>query len=529
MSEFPSIFEVPASQGLTARFFGYRNVSALRGQMSYPDPRMIPDDAVASAKNIQTWREGHRRRMPGSQVVVMPSAAHIGPTGMCWFNDGSYNYITCLNNVGLMGWNGGSWSTLAVPTVSNTQNLLIQGSINDSGTQKAAIYISNILYRTINLAYVKHDGSGSFTTGTSAAIQPTALAWWQDTLWYGADETISYSPAGGPTLATPTFVAGSINVDRDIGDYITAFCPARGLDPFMLVFMKRRIYVLRIGWDGTGGYIAFGASYLKPITTEVGCIATRSVATIGPYVFFLAEDGVRAITRAEDDALSAVRVPMSQPIQDIFDDLTWSLAYLASAVTFNGKYYLSIPTSGTKIAVLVYDLNTKSWNVWHNDNLVAPAMMAKTYFSSKAQLFYQMYTNQTESTINANHLYYYDDDHEYIGSATAIATEEISKSITFGMPENDKTWDEIEVEYTNLHATNAATLTVSCRTNGGSWSQIGAISIAALTTARTRTKYSLSSLSRGRDIQVKLAETGQGEAHVLGYVITAWVDPIVGT
>lgn len=512
----------------------YRSVSADGGQISYPEPRLLQPNQLAKSENLKTWRHGRRERMPGTYIVDSSGADTDGGNGLAWFDDGTYRFSFAHWGADLFRTvdGAGVWTNSA--TILDRVSMAVQGNSNTSSTDYPSLYY---VYPEAPTAMhvLQHRGSGTSWTviadGTSG-LSPRCAMWWQNRLWIGAGAAIYYSPDNGIVTdgGSPwNFLNTGIVVDDNISDQVMALVPARGLEPFMLVFLRHRIYVYRVTISGGG--LDFNTSYLKPITYEVGCIATRSPATVGPMVFFLAGDGVRAVVRAEDDALAGVREPISKPIQDIIDDINWTYADEAVGMAFENRYYLSIPTGASTVCntVIVYDLATNSWSVWPGSNSHGWAGAAKIFTGGRDRLSFMSATSETYNAVAANHVFYYDEDRDQDGSnvpasAQDIETEENSPGITFGYPENLKEWRWVELEYYNPSATQA-TLTVTAKIDGAAAVSVGSLATAS-DTARTRIKWSLEGLATGREIQLIIKETGAGTMKVFGYTIAANVKPL---
>jgi len=519
----------------------WRSESAHGGQVSYYDSRRLQLNQLASAANIQTHRIGRRRRMPGLKIGVAPAGttAYRTAHGLSYFDDvvsgTSYARMVAHWSSVARLWNGSAWSS-ELTGLFDQASQMVQGSWLDGATQRAALFLAACTGSTLQAIHaIRHTSSAGTWDRTSIAQTARCLMWWQDRLWRGYEEYIDASDVGDGL----TFSSSAIAVDRDCGDEIMALVPARGLEPYMLVFMRRRIYVFRAVWTASG--LDFATSYLKAITYETGCLATRSAQPLGPMILFLAEDGVRAIMRAEDDALAGTREPISRPIHDVIETINWAYADRSCAAVFGGRYYLSVPTGANQIpsTVLVFDLATGGWNVWTAENIHGWDGLARGDLAAVPRLYGLAAQHVSESTLDACHLYYYNDDWAYEGSATEMTAEEIGPEVVFGVPEIDKIWVSIEIEAVN-DSTSDSTLDIDGRVDEGTWLDIGTWTLSAATltlpevlpftlagATRTRAKYNLDGLlPRGRGVQFRIRETAHGEAHILGYTVAALPCPI---
>ena len=100
------------------------------------------------------------------------------------------------------------------------------------------------------------------------------------------------------------------------------------------------------------------------LTAEYGCIAPKTVATVGNDVWFLSEGGIYTIRQALDNKLQANAEPVTAPIEPLMRRVNWTAARDACAVYFENKFYLALPIDGSLYnnAVLVYDLLNGKWS-----------------------------------------------------------------------------------------------------------------------------------------------------------------------
>jgi hypothetical protein len=86
---------------------------------------------------------------------------------------------------------------------------------------------------------------------------------------------------------------------------------------------------------------------LKPLSVAVGCPAGRTVCDIGNDHIFLANDGVRLLSRTTFDKLRVGVI--SDPIRDIIDSINQDAMHTANASFENGLYILNIPTGTSTV------------------------------------------------------------------------------------------------------------------------------------------------------------------------------------
>ena len=120
---------------------------------------------------------------------------------------------------------------------------------------------------------------------------------------------------------------------------------------------------------------------------DIGCVAGKTAAQVGDDVLFLAPDGVRALFRSQQDKLqSGKSFPLSYNLKTQYDDINWAQISKATAVYFDNKYFLSIPTGSsiTNNQVWVYYPATEAWMIIDGWSV---ADFAKIIFSGKEVLY----------------------------------------------------------------------------------------------------------------------------------------------
>jgi len=125
----------------------------------------------------------------------------------------------------------------------------------------------------------------------------------------------------------------------------------------LVAFKTRGIYIAQ------NVYGDFSETRLDEVTRELGLVARRAVATVGPDIWFLDQSGVRSLQSAVDNRLQATTEPVSAPIQPLIERITWDAVGEAAATVWDNKFYLAVPLDGsvTNNAILVYDLINQSW------------------------------------------------------------------------------------------------------------------------------------------------------------------------
>jgi len=220
---------------------------------------------------------------------------------------------------------------------------------------------------------------GRFSVGGGFIHQP-APPWgvyFQRRLWV----PFYYTPAG--TFSSPTYtnrkitdeiavsdildshtfdqIANQFRITGGTTDYLVAM---QGFyDDNLVVLNRNSLHII----NGTGGSLT--DTKVTQLTTEVGCLAKKSVVMKGNAMFFLSDDGVYAVEFLNDYNLRGADEPISKNIQPYIDRINKNLAAEAVAVLFNNRYYLAVALDSIAGAndaagnntILIFNFFNKAW------------------------------------------------------------------------------------------------------------------------------------------------------------------------
>lgn len=129
------------------------------------------------------------------------------------------------------------------------------------------------------------------------------------------------------------------------------------VDDRLMVLNRRSIHVI----NGLAGSLVNAS--VREITRSVGCVARRTVVSVGDNVLWLSDNGVQIVNTSTEYNPLAVAMPLSDPIQDVFDGINWEHADKSVAVYFDNRYYLAVPVEGGSMPniVLVYNFLNGGW------------------------------------------------------------------------------------------------------------------------------------------------------------------------
>lgn len=119
----------------------------------------------------------------------------------------------------------------------------------------------------------------------------------------------------------------------------------------VLVMFRKSLHIAR-----------FSAETMAPVSVDkvsdqAGLVARRSVAECGPFIVFLSDNGLQVVRILDDLELVLAPVPLSEPVQDLFNRINAAAAHKAVGRYWNNRYYLAVPLDDatTNNVVLVFN------------------------------------------------------------------------------------------------------------------------------------------------------------------------------
>ena len=220
---------------------------------------------------------------------------------------------------------------------------------------------------------------GRFSVGGGFIHQPAPpwAVYFQRRLWV----PFYYTPAG--TFSSPTYTDRKITDEISVSDILDShtfdqianqFRITGGTTDYLVAmqgFYDDKLVVLNRNSlhliSGTTGSLT--DAKVTQLTTEVGCLAKKSVVMKGNAMFFLSDDGVYAVEFLNDYNLRGADEPISKNIQPYIDRINKDLAAEAVAVLFNNRYYLAVALDSIAGAndaignntILIFNFLNKAW------------------------------------------------------------------------------------------------------------------------------------------------------------------------
>lgn len=128
---------------------------------------------------------------------------------------------------------------------------------------------------------------------------------------------------------------GSIRIGGD-GDPIKGLYSWFGYQ--LIVFKERSIW--SVNADPTQDAADWTISL---ISGNIGCSSHRSIAAVGPDVFFFSRDGIRSLQQIQAGTQTSVGLALSSPINDLISKIDKTKLDLCDGTFWNNRYLLAVP------------------------------------------------------------------------------------------------------------------------------------------------------------------------------------------
>ena len=319
----------------------------------------------------------------------------LNATAASWAGGGVITITITSHGLGASGWANISGFTGA-DSILNGNHLFTRVNANQLSFVVAAS--TSVTYQTPTLSQMTYDlvttgatarnptrdgqqieFGGRFSVGGGFIHQP-APPWgvhFQRRLWV----PFYYLPGG--TFSAPTYTDRKITDEIAISDILDSHTFDQIANQFRITGGTTDYLVAMYGFyndslvvlnrnslhliSGTAGSLT--DTKVTQLTTEVGCLARKSVVMKGNAMFFLSDDGVYAVEFLNDYNLRGADEPVSKDIQPYIDRINKNLAAEAVGVLFNNRYYLAVALDSSAGAndalgnntILIFNFLNKAW------------------------------------------------------------------------------------------------------------------------------------------------------------------------
>jgi hypothetical protein len=164
-------------------------------------------------------------------------------------------------------------------------------------------------------------------------------------------------------LDTTTFdqIENQFRISGGTADYVVGM---HGFyDDALIVLNRNSLHLI----SGTVGSLL--DTKVTELTSEIGCLARKTIVSRGNMVMFLSDDGVYAVEFLNDYNLRGADEPISKNIQPYIDRINKDYADRSVGVLFDNRYYLAVPLDSVagagdargNNAILVFNFLNKGW------------------------------------------------------------------------------------------------------------------------------------------------------------------------
>lgn len=401
-----------ALPGITQPIQKERTLSLHGGVNNRDKPWLLGEFVARNLLNLDPRKQGVRTKRGGvSSIGGKSTLAH----GLAPSYDLQLDQEVLMAQYGTDVWllpgNGNLLRVATNATLPSTNYQFTLGRWNSSN----AMFLNTLQQDDSNISLagllLAIDINRNFSQ--TASMWPTVATWWQNRLWVAdnkvapafTNETLWWSQLGdGLSFST----GNTLTVEPGQGGRITGILPVRGNRPQLLIFKEDMIVLFEVFWGSSSSLIPQPAdavdtiaSSLRVVAKNAGSISTDSIRYVPGApdgdVYFLARDGIRALARAQDDALSAPSLPVSLPIQATIDRINIKFAHTARAEVFDNQYFLTVPLDGAVAPshTIVRDLVTGAWYLYD----WAAACYSRARLTQTSNRLFMQYGNLSTDTV----------------------------------------------------------------------------------------------------------------------------------
>jgi hypothetical protein len=197
--------------------------------------------------------------------------------------------------------------------------------------------------------------------------------------------------AASDILDTTTFdqIENQFRISGGTADYVVGM---HGFYDDALIILNRNSLYSIVNTQGS-----LGDTVVKELTSEIGCLARKSVVMRGNTMMFLSDDGVYSLEFQNDYNLRGADEPISKNIQPYIDRINKDYAAEAVGILFDNRYYLAIALDSEVGAddaqgnnsVLVYNFKNQGWESL--DTYGDPQFLIKNFITGGAGVRNNLY------------------------------------------------------------------------------------------------------------------------------------------
>ena len=183
-------------------------------------------------------------------------------------------------------------------------------------------------------------------------------------LLYGTDY-LAVSDVLDPLHYSP--ILNEFKLNTGSNDSVVALYPFNTTT--LIVFKERSILAVE------NLYGDLSTTRLTEVTREFGCVSQASIASTGSDIVFLSQRGVISLKQTEFGISQSVVLPLSDPIQDVIEEIDQVNWNKSCGAYYNNRYILSVPVEGgdgTNQRTIVYNFLNQAWEGYWEGSLLVP-------------------------------------------------------------------------------------------------------------------------------------------------------------
>ena len=183
-------------------------------------------------------------------------------------------------------------------------------------------------------------------------------------LLYGPDY-LAVSDVLDPLHYSP--ILNEFKLNTGANDAVVALYPFNTTT--LIIFKERSILAVE------NLYGDLSTTRLTEVTREFGCVSQASIASTGSDIVFLSQRGVISLKQTEFGISQSVVLPLSDPIQDVIEEIDQANWEKSCGAYYNNRYILSVPVEGgdgTNQRTLVYNFLNQAWEGYWEGSLLVP-------------------------------------------------------------------------------------------------------------------------------------------------------------
>jgi hypothetical protein len=465
------------------------HVMSVQGMNDKDEPHVLSETFVRFLQNLEIAKAGQRKRRLG----VTPIGGRSDAPGGIWnMYDLTVGGPTLFNVYGgkVYNFQGGGLVQERCSGISLTGS--IHMGVGGRWNNRLATYVvqngKNDSSATLTSKLAVMTDDNTWTQVSNVAFR--AACWFQNRIWGGPDayagqsyDTIWFS-ALGDGLSYSSL--NTLQIEPGVGGDVTGLFPLRGFTPTVVIFKESAIATLEPYWGSTSNLIPVSADALDTIKTNVrlisanvGCPAPGSIQFVpgapGGDVYYLSGQGVRALTRANDDTVSGSSPPITDAIKGTIDRINWRYAHKCMSAVHDNKYFLGVPLDGaTEIThTIVIDLlnggcSTHTWTPKAFTAVQTPADTSRYLWMQYNQVLPDC---SNTAAASAYHTYKCFSGSVDPGSEPVLYVED-SRAIHYGSVDLKKRWDFASLTFRN-DAANTCTIGLMYNVDQKGWVTIG--------------------------------------------------------